>query len=67
MSLRIACTTDAEITGFPDLTDELNRMVILIRKWEICIGRDISAECENIFNSTLFEFADYGMYLLPGV
>ena len=47
----------------PDLTDELNRMVILIRKRKIRVCRNIPAKCKDVFDSALFQLMDYSMYL----
>lgn len=63
MSLRITCTADTEVSCLPDLTDQLNRMVILIRKRKIRVCRNIPAKCKDVFDSALFQLMDYSMYL----
>ena len=63
MSLRITCTADTEVSCLFDLTNQLNRMVILIRKRKIRVCRNIPAKCKDVFDSALFQLMDYSMYL----
>ena len=64
MSLRVTCTTDAEIALCLDIGDQLTGMFVLVWQRELCILRDVAAKCQDVLELMLFLFCDHRSYLL---